>query len=242
VCDRCATEHCCAKCGAEWVCSCCGDAETLRRDEHPPKRTTALSTPEKVAFLELHQALHASVDVWIVPRSRWCQLQMARLLLWRRYGLLAALLAGPPPAAYYRVGDARHVDGDVLADHFAELHQAGGWPPGSAPILVTGTVEADLADSRDTLRVMEQAMLLPVGEAARLRPYKPSLSEWMATAAGWRDAVVSDPMTAPPCVLAVRVRDALSAAGLPQQDRLSRLDQPGARGVAFRALYSGSRH
>jgi len=160
------------------------------------------------------------------------------LLLWRRYGYIAAVLCGPPARAHYWSHGTPHVDGDILADHVAELVVDAGWPPGNAPIVVTGTSDGDLADAREALEILSQAQVLPPGEAARLRPYSDSLSEWMATTEGWRAAVAHNVLAAPPCVLAGRVRGALHAAGLPVAGRLTaRLDQPGPRGDVFRALW-----
>ena len=136
------------------------------------------------------------------------------------------------------------VDKAALAEHCGELIVEAGWPKGNAPIVVTGTREDDLADSRVAVGMASEALGLPGGSAAqdpRLRPFPKSLSEWRATSAGWRDAVAQNATTAPHCLLASRVRDALGAAGIAVAGRpTARLDQPGPRGNAFRALFAST--
>jgi hypothetical protein len=197
----------------------------------PNKRT--ISRTDQAGYLQLHLSLHQHVDLWLVPRTPWCDLLLARFCIWRRHGLLSALLIGPPVGVHFRDRHGVwHVNRDSLATHLVSLH-ARGWPSGHAPILVIAVPDGGLDGARQAL---------PPAQRARLHAFPHSLSEWMATVAGWRSAFASDPLTAPACLLSTRVRDALGAAGLPQADAPRRLDEPSTRGKAFRAAHSGSRH
>jgi len=216
----------------------------LAGNDLPPRRGVALTGADKAARLSRHLAHWARVDLWLLPRKRWCPLEAARLYLWRRYSLIAGVLLGPPDRVHSRSNGSPVVDGDALADHIAELIVDAGWPKGHAPIVVTGTREADLAHSRVAVGIASEALGLPGGAAVqdpRLRPFPASLSEWRATTAGWRDAVAQNAVTAPQCLLPLRVRDALGAAGIAVTGRpTARLDQPGLRGDAFRVLFAST--
>jgi hypothetical protein len=104
------------------------------------------------------------------------------------------------------------------------------WPAGQAPIVVTGTEDADLGPSR---------LELPPAERARLRPFKATLSEWR-TPDFRRRAFVQQPL-AHAYVLVQRARLVLQAAGLPHADAPRNLAEATPRGAVFRTLYSGSR-
>lgn len=231
-CARCATTATCEKVGGHWLCRPCADAATLRSNVLPKKRT--IRREDQAAYLQLHLSLRQHVDLWLIPRTPWCDLLLARFCIWRRHGLLGALLIGPPIGVHFRDWHGVwHVNSESLADHLVSLHQSTLWPSGHAPILVTAAHDGDLDDARQ---------VLPPAQGARLHAFPHSLSEWMATTAGWRSAFASNPLTAPACLLSIRVRAALGAAGLPQVDAPRRLDELSTRGNVFRALHSGSRH
>jgi len=243
-CHSCGMPECCELCLGQWTCRGCRAAAVLLNNELPPRRGVALTNAEKAARLERHLAHWAQVDLWLLPRKPWCPLEAARLYLWRRYGLVAGVLLGPAHGVHSWTNGWPVVDRAALAEHCGELIVEAGWPKGNAPIVVTGTREDDLADSRVAVGMASEALGLPGGSAAqdpRLRPFPKSLSEWRATSAGWRDAVAQNATTAPHCLLASRVRDALGAAGITVAGRpTARLDQPGPRGNAFRALFAST--
>ena len=237
-CARCATDCCCTKRGGDWACVACGEAAILRSGRVPPKRTVPLSLVAQRGHLEMHYTMRFHVDLWVVPLSPWCPLLMLRLVLWRRFGIVAGILVGPPVCTFPWSAGVRGCDREELALHFRELFtvQPGAARPlcstGTTPILVTGCVDADLAESR---------LEVPLADRARLKAYKDSLSERMSTRGWSRHSFNLDPAGTPECTLVRRARGALQAAGLPQVNNLQALSAGGARGAAFRAMYSGSR-
>ena len=154
-CANCHAPRKCAQLGAAWLCPFCQDKVHLQNGQLPCKRTTSLSQQARADYLETHLAVRAYVDVWLVPLSPWCDLLMARLVMWRRYGAVAGLLVGPPASVFPRRHGRRFCDRAGLARYFRELCTpaagAGIFPAGSAPLVVTGTTIADLALSKQEL-------------------------------------------------------------------------------------------
>ena len=240
LCGRCGLEQKCTKApgAAQWHCAsgACAALTALRRDTLPPKLTSPLTTAQKrakhLALLEIHYGWRTRVDLWIVPMSPWCCLLTTRLILWRRFNVIAAVLLGPPKKTFQPSAGQRAADRAALAFHFRDLVQNSTtfqfWPAGSTPVLVTGTTDADLGLAK---------LQLPVPDRTRLKAYPRSLSEWMTTEGWSKKGFNQDPTLE--CVLTLRAKDALQAAGMPSANAHRRLGAAGPRGGAFRALYAG---
>lgn len=244
-CARCGDEHLCRKRGLHWMCVPCTDAAVLRSGDLPAKRTLELPLADKVAYLALHYALRADVQIWIVPLTRWCPLLMFRFVLWRRFGILAGILPGPPTGVFTRLGGVRQCDRMALGLHFRGLVANGlapvgigaagqTWPSGTAPVVVTGTCAADLGFAK---------MELPPADRDRLVPFLETLSERRATTGWSRRTFNQSPCAAgSSCVLVQRAVLVLQAAGLPHANNPRTVSENSHRGKVYRALHSGSKH
>ena len=154
-------------------------------------------------------------------------------MVYSPYGVLCGLLAAPEEDASRWSNSVRVLDLRALARHLTALHAAPGstWPPGSAPILVSGATWREVGELR-----AHADLALPPVEAARLR-HSAGLSERGATA-GLR---VRDFVAAPGShswvgvPLVSRVRAAYEAAGFPGGGTVRALDEPSPAGAAFRA-------
>ena len=128
-------------------------------------------------LLRLHLAATEHVQVYLVPQGPSCLLVLARVILWRKFGVIAGLLPGPPAGTHWYSNGARVTDAARLAAHVHATQTAAPprWPLGTAPVLVTGC--------RQPL-----ALTLPGPELDRVRFFKDTLSEHganaSATAAG----------------------------------------------------------
>ncbi len=167
----------------EWACARCGRLAALRRGELPKQRGTKVSAADREAFFEaqLDPATAHDVCLWLVPRRRHCPLFLARLIFWLRWRCVAATLRGPPEGCVVRAGRNRRVmDTDLLALHLRELRDKGHWPPGNAPVLLTGVSDVVFAQVKANLQLPLHSAGLPAWSAqqvGRLRSCPDSLSE-----------------------------------------------------------------
>ncbi len=185
-----------------------------------------------MAYLELHYELRQYVQLWIMPLTKWCPLLMLRFILWRRWGVLAGILPGPPTGVFTRSQGVRQCNAVQLALHFRDLVAAGQlWPAGNARVVVTGTRAADLA-----LAIHE----LPPWDRQRLVPFLETLSELRTTANWSRHDFNQAPLTHT-CTLVARALLLLQAAGLPQANQLHSISENSLHGGVFRKLHSGSK-
>jgi hypothetical protein len=196
-----------------------------------------VTTAQRLAFVDFQLAtVPFLVEIWLVPLKPWCPLQLARLVFWCRWHRVAAVLHGPPESAFPRSAGQRRVDHAKLAAHLCSLRATQRWPPGSAPVLLTGCTPTDLE------RVKADLGGLPVAEHARLVTCPDSLSAIKAVAAGWRDQFVRAPRQHS-ALLVRRVRVAMvnafgRAAAMPGQT--AELGEASAHGGAFRKLQNWS--
>jgi hypothetical protein len=166
-----------------WACARCSRLTALRRGELPPQRGTKVSVADRDAFFEaqLDPATACYVRLWLVPRRRYCPLFWARLIFWLRWRCVAATLRGPPDGCVVRAGRNRRVmDTDALALHVRRLRDQGHWPPGNAPVLLTGVSDVILAQVKANLQLPLHSAGLPAWgarEIGRLRGCPDSLSE-----------------------------------------------------------------
>jgi len=208
----------------------------------PTRRSTWFRTlAARADYLQLHNLLRARVHLWVVPRTAWCPLFMARFVLWRRWGVVVGLLVGPQEGAHVARAGQRLCDAEELASYFRQLCNPAAplgsiWPAGDQPILVTGTTDPDLVQARAEVEAAEG-----LAQSLRLRSYRSTLSERTATEGWSRLAFNQDPLGTPECTLVRRAREALQAAGLPTADNPRALGAAGVPAVTFRALYAGSR-
>ena len=246
----------------EWRCLLCSDKRILLDGSLPKKHTHKWDPLDIRDYLVVHAelgrpaVLPGPVDFWIVPSKPSCFYLMARLIFWRRFGVVVGLLPGPPEGTCRWLNGIWNVNRIELGLHFRELCDPGGffggqagWPRANTPILVVGATQLDL---NACLPEFHWGFGNPAGnlEHARLVafPQATSLSEHGTTADWRRQAFHNNPHSAHPpyggghnCELTARCRLAIQTVGLPVAEPLNPVSQPGARGGAFRTLYSGSR-
>jgi len=225
------------------LCARCERAAALQRGELPPQRGAAVPDEERAAFSasQLAPAVRPHVDVWLVPRRRWCPLWLARVVLWCRWACVAGVLEGPPDSCLRQggrgTGRARYLGPPQLAAHLRDLRGRGGWPDGAAPVLLTGV--SDVASVHAALALLD----FPAAERDRLAACPASLSELQTGPALRRADFVADPRSQSSHILVLRCTLAMERAGLapggtllPRFTNTATLDQPGSRGDAFRQL------
>lgn len=76
-----------------WLCTDCRRVDDLRRGVLAISRLGATQV-QVDAFLALHLCEHVHVDIWIVPITPRCILILIRVILWRRFGVLAGVVLG----------------------------------------------------------------------------------------------------------------------------------------------------
>lgn len=182
----------------DWACARCARLADLRDGRLPPQRGATVSAAERRAFFaaQLDADTALRVRLWLVPRRPYCPLFWARVILWLRWRCVAATLRGPAEGCVVRVGrNRRAMDTDLLALHLRQLRDQGQWPPGTAPVLLTGTSDVVFAQVKANLQLPLHSAGLPAWsaqEVARLRSCPDSLSE-LRTGAFNRAAFVANP-------------------------------------------------
>jgi hypothetical protein len=185
------------------------------------------------SFLLAHANAWVHVDVWLIPLTPWCVLILFRIILWRRFGILAGLLEGTPTAAHVWSHGIRRADVAALIEHLVALWVAAEWPHGSAPILLSGTDE----DNVQKVRAALADRGANAEQCSRLKAFNATFSERGAT----KGFVTTDFLRAPTqprfadCTIVRRARAALAAAGVPQ-NRTCKLDADNSAGAAFRRM------
>ena len=193
-------------------------------------------------YYELHLSLHAHVQIWLVPMTPWCPLLMARLVLWRRYGIVAALLPGPPAGVFHRSNGIHECDRDRLADHVRNLANHGYhsqlWPR-TGKIVFTGCSAYEMVPVK---------MAIPNYDSTdRLVPFPHSLSERRSTTRWRRNLFLANPDSNADfhqCILTQRCHQLLIDCGYNPPPAIANegyLGEMTNKGKAFRKLYSGAK-
>ena len=113
---------------------------------------------------EAHRAAYNEpehVDVWLMPVRNRCLYHAARVIMWRRFGVRAGMLAGPNPGT---PGPRRRGGAAALGRHVQRLVVAGHWAPGDAPIVLLG------------FGAVPNLRRLAAAQRQRLRAFRPSLT------------------------------------------------------------------
>ena len=160
------------------------------------------------------------VDYWVLPVGT-CELVVARLYSFIRWGRVAGLLLGPPKDEGCRTsgkyGDKLQVH--KLAAWIVKLKRKGEWAGGGKRVILTKVTAAELGEVKIHLAA---SGYFPAAELNRLRAFPESISRW-GISAGQSDvdALLKNP-TAPKHAnleLVKRVRAVLTLAGaLPPGD------------------------
>lgn len=235
----------CAGCGQEAACRAeesaeewrCGRCEaTMALESGLACRSWGRHTADEDALglYDAHLEEWLLVEVWLVPTGKKpCLLAWARLLLWRRWGVLAGLVRGAAKALTWSHG-VRQRDPAALALHFRQLRDAGHWPRGTAPVLLTGWRPGDVAAVRERLGEVGFAQ----HEVDRLRGLPFSLSEHGAIGGLRLAGFVSAPSRPcwTSCDLFKRCRSARVAASSPGAGTCQLISANSAAGGAFRRM------
>jgi hypothetical protein len=228
-----------------WLCARCHRLASLACGDLPAKRGgrgKKVPAADRELFwqAQLDPTISARVRLWLVPRRRRCPLWLARLLFWLRFGIVAAALEGPPDTALQRRGrNERRMDSDGLALHLRRLSARGRFPPGLAPVLLTGVTPQGLAEIQASLALPISSAGLPAWPAPerdRLRACRVSLSELHRGTPLNREVFVLNPLGQGGNLLVRRCTEALQCAGLAHAPAATTLGAPGLAGDAARRL------
>ena len=163
----------------------------------------------RIALYDAHLAETRYVDCWVVPESsEWCLLTLARLVLFRRFGVLAGLVHGAGASRWSN--GVKTVDADALAQHLDALRGGGKWPGGPEPVLLSGCKMTHVAK---IVRQLRDDMHWPETQLARIVPLPLPLSEHGTTRTFRLGQFLSAPTTVD-CELIRRCRAACRAAQL----------------------------
>ena len=111
----------------------------------------------------VHLAMMAEIHLWLMPIRNRCIYYIARVILWRRFGVLAGIIAGG--------GDTNH---QAAGRRISRLKQAGQWPTTEAKVLLVGIAPSHV---RAMVRPGSRALArLSAQEKGRLRGCRGSLS------------------------------------------------------------------
>ena len=223
----------------DWRCARCTVITDLALAPQDVKRVWSnVPLAQALALYTAHIEAWISVDAWIVPSPRGdkrCLLIYARLVFWRRWGMLAGLVQGVTGAVRWCHG-RRVVTHATMVTHLCALCDEGAWPRGNAPVLLTGWPGAELAP----LRVLLVQSGFSQREAARLRALPYSLSERQrGVTKGLKLKAFLGAPSRPcwqECPLVRQCRMARAALGLPGGGACTSLAADTEKGRAFRRL------
>jgi hypothetical protein len=176
---------------------------------------------------------HDDVDFWIVPESsEYCLLTVARLLLFRRWGVNAGLVRGAGAASWSH--GTKRVDVHALAEHLDWLRQNSKWPRSSHPhasVLLSCTTPAQVKSVKRQLRLKGWLHT----QLARLESLPFTLSEQGTTAGFCLERFLQAPSTEPVCELTRRCKKAIQTAHI-SHGGVCALSHPHPVAGAFRRM------
>lgn len=226
----------CSSCGGgpvrciEGACVACRRVSAL---EHGGIGSTRLGAErgDVEALAGLHLADWSYVTVWILALTPECLLILIRLVLWCKFGCLAGLFLAVDVQSWSH--GVRTLNLVLLADHLHGVFVQGKWPPGNAPVLVTGIAQSDLG----ALVALMAQRGVPVAARLRLRALPCSLSERGATKGFRTKAFVAAPSRVEwrDKKIVQRAKLAHDAAGRPG-GRCRKITEATDEGAAFRRL------
>ena len=131
-------------------------ANTLRilPAKHPLERTSAPAA----LMCHVHLTIvHVEVHIWVLPKRDRCIFYIARIILWRRFGVFLGVLPGPSGCNGQRAAIGRHI---------TKLKRQNLWPRTDVPVVVLGVED----------RRLPRVQALTAQERARLKGFKNSLT------------------------------------------------------------------
>lgn len=188
--------------GAEWIacgacgrvtrvvderCAACSFAEDARRGDIGFKHPLENECNACRLLADAHRRpwLARRFRAFVMPMRPRCTLHAARVLAWRCHGDLLGLLEAPGEGTF---DDLAHPRAYVpaLAKHLTRLYREGRWPPGDAPIVLTG------------VKRVPPVAALPPRQWARLRAFDRSLTKGHGQLEGatWAD-ITGNPAAVP---------------------------------------------
>ena len=207
-CTDCGVERACTDYAASWRCApCVRHRELLAgRVAGAAWRSGVEDDAGRALLYDAHLYEEPCVDAWVMPESaELCLLVLARLVLWRRYGVLAGLVRGAGAVSWSN--GTKVVDTGKLIAHLEQLRAAAQWPPGREPVLLSGCRKAHVQAVQHGL----DGLGWPASEYKRLVPLPLPLSEHGNTRGFKTQTFLAAPSTVD-CALIRRCRRACSAA------------------------------
>ena len=121
-----------------------------------------------VLLAPVHLQLQVHIDLWLMPCRDRCIYHIARIILWRLFGVVAGILSG-----------GGHGSRSVVARKVNALKGAGEWPQTDAPVVFVGITPSSVSSmAARGLRALSDA------EKGRLHGFRRSLTRMNGATAG----------------------------------------------------------